>query len=235
MILCPTCHDAATKGALTEIQQRKIQKTPHNIEKGYASGDLLIGQSYVAVAFGETLLVGDGSRISVNDVDLLKLTVSKDGELELSVELRDPSGKVLAVIAHNEWVSGDPSLWDMTSDHDRLKIWSASRHIELDIDARATPVKLRADLWHEGHLIRLNASGISWGEENTNGGGISNLGLVGMSLELQTKPKKISIVPYLGQGFIVSEPDALTRLTKSVNAWQKLKGEAGHGAFEFSQ
>lgn len=233
MILCPTCHDAATKGALTEIQQRRIQKAPHNVEKGYASGDLLVGQRYVAVAFGGTLLVGDGSRISVDGVDLLKLSVSNDGELELSVELRDPSGKVLAVIDHNEWISGDPSLWDMTSDHDRLKIWSASRRIALDLDARATPVKLRADLWHKGQLIRLNASGISWDGEIINGGGISDLGLVGMSLELQTEPTGLNIVPYLGQGMLVSEPDAVIRLTKSVNAWQKIKGAAGHGAFDF--
>lgn len=232
MILCPTCHDAATKGSLTEVQQRRLQTAPHNVEKGYTSGALLVGQRYVAVAFGGTLFVGDGSRISIDGVNLLKLTVSDEGELELSVELRDPSGNVLAVIDHNEWISGDPALWDMESDHDRLKIWSASRRIALDLDARATPVKLRADLWHHGQLIRLNGSGVSWDGEIIDGGGISNLGLVGMSLELKTATKGLSIVPYLGQGLIVSESDPVIRLIKSVNAWQDLKGSAGRGAFQ---
>ena len=79
MALCPYCNDAATKGALNEAAQRRYQAEPHNVRTGHSSGALFVNQSYVAVAFGGALLVGDGARITIDDVELLKLGVSPDG------------------------------------------------------------------------------------------------------------------------------------------------------------
>jgi hypothetical protein len=230
MVLCPYCHDAATKGALSEAQQRVIQTDPFNLRQGFASGALLVNQPYVAVACGGTLLVGDGTAITVNGVDLLRLTTSDYGELQLSVNLIDDQGATIALIERNEWLSGDPLVWDMTSDHDRLKIWSASRKIALQIDARATPVYLRADLWHAGQLVRLNSAGISWDGTALSEGGISDLALVGMSLDLDTRARSLQMRPYLGNAMLVSEADPVKRLSKAVNAWRKLVGDAGGGA-----
>lgn len=230
MVLCPTCHDAATKGSLTEARQRQFQENPHNIEKGYASGDLLVGQQYVALDFGGVLLVGDGSSISVDGEDLLRISLSNEGELELSIELRDESGRTLATIEKNEWISGDPSLWDMTSDHDRLKIWSARRKIALELNARSTPVTLRADLWAKGQLIRMNSAGISWDGEIIQTGGIRNLGLVGFSLKFESATQSLQLDPH-GNGMIVSEPDPHQRLLKSLNSWGDLQGRTGVGSF----
>lgn len=230
MVLCPYCHDAATKGALSQVQQRAIQASPFNMRQGFASGALLVNQPYVAVACGGTLLVGDGSAITVDGVDLLRLNTSDYGELQLSMNLKDDQGTTIALVERNEWLSGDPSVWDMTSDHDRLKVWSASRKIVLQIDARATPVFLRADLWHAGQLVRLNSTGISWNGTALSGGGIYGLALVGMSLDLDTDARSLQMRPYLGNGGIVSEPDPVKRLSNAVNAWRQLTGEGGGGA-----
>jgi hypothetical protein len=230
MILCPSCHDAATKGALSERQQRIIQTNPFNLRQGFASGALLINQPYVVAAFGGTLLVGEGSAITVDGVDLLRLTAGDYGELQLSVNLTDDQGVTLALIERNEWLSGDPSVWDMTSDHDRLKIWSASRKIALHIDARAMPVYLRADLWHAGQLVRLNSTGIRWGGTALSSGGISDLALVGVTLNLDTHSMSFQLRPYLEDAVFVSEPDPMKRLSDAINAWRKIAGHGGSGA-----
>ena len=104
MTLCPYCHDAATKGAFNEAAQRKCQAEPHNVRTGYSSGALLVNQTYIAVAFGGTLLVGDGARITIDSVELFRLGVGPDGELALSVELRDSGGVTLAIIDQNKCV-----------------------------------------------------------------------------------------------------------------------------------
>ena len=134
MILCPNCHDAATKGALSEESQKQAQSDPYNRRRGYASGALMVGQKYCAIACGGTLLVGDGMAIRMDGLELLRLSAGADGDLQVSLELRDQDGTVLAVVERNEWISGDPDLWDMRSDHDRLKLWTASRAIVLEIN-----------------------------------------------------------------------------------------------------
>src|SRR4051794_9612932 len=52
MLLCPVCHDAASKGALDEATQRELQGNPFNVRRGFASGMLLINQRYCAVRCG---------------------------------------------------------------------------------------------------------------------------------------------------------------------------------------
>jgi hypothetical protein len=228
MVLCPNCHDGATKGALSEEQQRHFQEKPHNKQSGYASGALLMAQSFCAIACGGTLLVGDGSSIRIDGKDLLQLTVGPDGELQLNVELQDEHGEALAVIEQNEWLSGDPSLWDMRSDHDRLKLWVRGRQISLNIDARRTPVRVSAELWHNRQLVRLSRTGVTWDGVAMSNGGIHDLGIVGMSIEVSTDEPALRLVPYAGQGLLVSEADPVERLRKSVNGWSRLS--TGRGA-----
>lgn len=223
MILCPYCHDAATKGALSEREQRRLQHSPHNIARGYASGSLLVKDSYLAVAFGGTLLVGAGAQLAIDGFELFRLDADDDGCLLLSADLKDESGTSIALIERNEWVSGDASVWDMTSDHDRLKIRSGSRKIALHIDARAEPVRVSADLWFSGQLVRLSARGLTWKGASCTGG-ILDLGLVGFSVEIMTSTRSANMTPYLGNGVLVAEADPVKRLSKSVNAWRGLQG-----------
>jgi hypothetical protein len=90
-------------------------------------------------------------------------------------------------------------------------------------------------LWHGQRMIDLNSAGVRFGA-GADAGGIWDLGLVGMSLELNSARNSIEMVPYLGSGFLVSEADPMQRVVKSLAAWADLRrrhrqeeaaGEAG--------
>jgi hypothetical protein len=231
MLLCPLCHDAATKGALTENEQRYYQAHPHNIEQGYAAGSLKVNQNYCAVATGGVLLVGDGMRITVNGESLLSLSLGSTGQMQLSAQLHDEFDNVLAIIEANEWVSGDPNIWDLEADHQRLTIRQAQRKIALLINSKAQPTRVRARLWRFGQLIDLSLQGIAFNGTAVQNSSIHDLGLVGISIALDTSSRGCKLLAYLGQGAIVSEPDENLRLQKSVKAWYNLSGRQGYTAF----
>jgi hypothetical protein len=233
MLLCPNAHDAATKGALSEHRQRQHKRHPHNVEKGYASGALMINQSFAAIRSGGVLLVGDTAEIAIDGRQLLRLAVDEDGELLFSAAIENQKGEVIAVVDRNEWVAGDSTAWDLSADHHALKIWTASREIGVEIRAKDTPIQVRADLWHAGQLVRLSARGIEFGGSSVETGHISNLGLIGIALNLSSAtavtPAQLMLSPYLGTGAMVSEPDPIERLRRSRNAWYRISRNEDSG------
>lgn len=226
MVLCPLCHDAATKGALSVERQRWLRDNPYNQRQGYASGALVVNQSACAIAAGGVLLVGEGPLIEIDEEPLLELYVGEDGDLQLSLNLQDESGNTLAIIDRNEWVSGDSSIWDLECDHQILKIRQAPRRIALTLNAQGSPARIRADLWNRGQLVSLNSAGVKVQGEAAHNSGIENLGLVGIALRITTSQGTLSLVPYLGNGMFVSEGDPVKRLVKSLNAWEDIKNQA---------
>ena len=223
MILCPNCHSMATDGALTLDEQRRIQRQPYNVRQGYASGAVKINQPYCAVAAGGFLLVGRGPLITVDEHPLLILEPGDDGEMMLSIKLLDENNQTLALIEQNEWVAGDPTIWDMESGHQRLTIRQSRRRISLDIDAKNEPVLLRAELWQNRRLISLNPAGMRFdGNRIAHPGGISDLGLIDISLHLESSSDKLQLVAYTGSGRLISEADPIQRLIKSINEYRRL-------------
>lgn len=223
MLLCPEHHDQATKGALTEARQRAWQASPFNRRQGFVSGALMINQTYSAIRTGGVLLVGDGSILQIDEVPVLRVGVGDDGEMLLSLLLADETGTILACIEENEWVSGDPSVFDIQSDHQVLTIHSEPRKIALKLRAKGAPLDLRADLWWNGYPIRLTSGGLFFGEQAKDTG-FMDMGLVGFEFKVDTAAQSLTMAPYAGEGYMVSEPDLFTRLHRSVEKWKEVVG-----------
>jgi hypothetical protein len=111
MVLCPNHHDAATKGAMLEPEQREHKTSPFNIGRGFVDGLLKVNQSYCAVATGSCEFVGAGLVVEGDGEPLLGLSV-EEGHLAISLTLYDDRDNVLVRIVDNEWVTGDSSVWD---------------------------------------------------------------------------------------------------------------------------
>ena len=69
------------------------------------------------------------------------------------------------MIERNEWVSGDSSIWNIDASYQTLRIQSRPRKIDLEIDVRSIPIKVRADLWHKQRRVSIGRNGISFGAE----------------------------------------------------------------------
>jgi len=154
------------------------------------------------------------------------LTLSPDegGHVKKSVTLRDKDGNLIALIEDNEWLSGDATVWDMESDHQKLVVRSAANHVALNLNMKGEPAHLRAKFWHGGYLVDLRGIGIRVNGKNA-GQQISDLAFAGMALDLNTEIPRVQLVPKLKRALTISNPDPLDRLKKTVEAWQRLKSE----------
>ncbi len=214
MILCPTHHDEATKGALEEAEQRRYRLAPHNATQGYTEGLLKVNQRHCAVDVGGgVLLVGNGVWIEVDEEPLLALEVSSEGTLLLSANLYDAADNAVATIEENEWIAGDAPTWDMELDWQRLTLRLGPNRVALRINAKGEPMTLRGVLWHRGHRFNFKGTGLEVSGRCT----FENLGLVRMGLRLDSCSGELRWGPRPGEaGVLVSEPDPVRRLLKAL-------------------
>jgi hypothetical protein len=163
MVLCPNCHDMATKGALTVPEQRKFKSRPHNVRKGYAAGFLTLPASAPALNLGGTVFVNDGTVLAFRDTPVLAVGRNEAGGLELSVVLQDQEGRTLALIERNEWIAGETGVWDLEAGYRWMKLRQRKGKIALEIDGTQWPIKIRASLWGEGRQIFVGPRGLAFG------------------------------------------------------------------------
>jgi len=163
MVLCPNCHDMATNGALTVAEQRRFKARPHNVRKGYAAGFLKLPSSCPALNLGGTVFVNDGTVLAFRDRPVLSVGTNEDGGLEVSVLLEDEAGRTLALIEKNEWITGDPNIWDLQAGYKWMKLRQKKGKIVLEIDGGQWPIMVRAHLWGEGRQIFVGPNGLAFG------------------------------------------------------------------------
>jgi hypothetical protein len=178
MLLCPTCHDMATKGALEERDQRRFKNNPYNRKRGYANGKLHLPTRACAVVLGHNTLLGAGCFIRVDESCLVGLHLGEAGQLEVSTVLYDKTDELRVVIERNEWITGDPVPWDFESDYQYLKLRSKLYSVLLELDARKHPLYLRAQLWRRGVSIDAQPSRIL-----VNGGPMQGMIMTGNVLQ----------------------------------------------------
>lgn len=214
MCLCPNCHDMATKGALSEHEQRRLKEQPHNIECGLTAGQLAVMESPLALELGSVLVVNDGPILAIDGVAVLAVTY--DGAAPLvSLDLRGPNGEVGLLIDENEWVFGHPNFWDATCDHQKLKLWSAPYQVKLHLDLSRVPGRVQGEFWGgSGKRIAVTKRGIEFPDTESS---ISELALVRLPVSLTDEGMALG---GSGPGVIVSEPDRLERYRKAINAYR---------------
>ena len=160
MVLCPNCHDAANKGAITLEEQRQLKLNPHNIGRGYASGFLALNNKSLIINMGSNIFKGGGTLIQADTIPLVALYLNKYGNIELTIKLYDQQNKLMLSINKNEWVSGDPSPWDISAGYQKLIIRKKKGQVSLDLNLTQEPIFLKADLWWKGHLISISPSSL---------------------------------------------------------------------------
>lgn len=219
MVLCPTHHDQATKGALPEAEQRSLKADPFNIRMKRAKGFLEIKQDYCAADFGSVTVVNEGSFLIVDDVPLLGFDMG-DKNLEISLKLYSQSDELLIEIERNEWVSGDPLPWDIEADWQTLTLRERQRKIALTINGKFIPLRVSGEFWKSGKRIRCNEAGLTI--ENSSVVIFQEIALVGLALQVRTENMSVTPSGNSDGGCIVSWGHRRERLWKARAAWQTI-------------
>jgi hypothetical protein len=230
MIVCPIDHHRATVGALTERQQREAKRSPFNVRRGFADGTLNVTTEQLAVEVGSNVLVGAGFKFVVDGEPLLSLRRDAAGHLLVSLDVFDADDQLLLAVIENEWVTGDPTLWDFEFAYNRLTLRGKEREIAISIDARQPVVQLAGKLCRKGQTFSFRPRALEF-RGVIQSAQFQDLALVGMRLEANTVAGTFSFGPDppLAAGAIVSWPDPGERLRKATKAYRKLIAGTGIG------
>src|SRR5581483_3503221 len=226
MVLCPNHHHQATVRALDEGEQRLAKANPHNIERGFADGQLKILERAIAVQIATVLFVGVGFKLVVDGEPLLRLEEDEDGRLLISITLYDRDDNVLLVIEKNEWILGDPLPWDFEFGYRWLKLRRRHHDIALSIKARTRPIEIDGNFWRKGQHFSIGRDFLIFNQE-TRHLSFGYLGFVNLIFMVDTGSSGFSIVPdqEFGQGMIVSSSNPNERLERALEAYEKLSKE----------
>jgi predicted nucleic acid-binding Zn-ribbon protein len=229
VVVCPNHHDECTRGAVTDEEQRTWKANPYNVARGYANGLLKVNQSYCAITCGSCLLVNDGAHVMIDGEQLLGLSL-EDGRVQLSMTLYDDQNHVLALIEDNEWLSGDPAVWDLEASYQRLTLRIARGDIRLRLLVDRDPMTLEAQLWRNRYFVRISREGITLNGAEVHaqglpGSGFQDLGFARAVIEIDTKTGTYHLTPdpRFDRFVMVSAETGLQLLVQTVNALSELR------------
>lgn len=227
MLLCPTCHTEATVKAMPEPEQRFYKANSFNIKAGYVEGQFKVNQKTPVINTGTVQLIGDGHFILVDGENLLSIEIN-DGRLEFSIKLYDQKDNLVAEIQCNEWISGNPLPWDLESGFQWLRIRRKRRDIELEINAKKSPIDIRADMWRHGENFLLRPEELKFVASRGGSMTLGSLCFVNAQLEVDTAKRNFRIAPNprFGEWSIISEPNVEERIQKGLKNWEEIS--CGH-------
>jgi hypothetical protein len=219
MVLCPLCHNKASKHAFPEKEQRWCKANPFNQRRGLAKGLLSVPQDYAALNCGGAILVNEGPFVIVDGQEVIAMRV-ESGILYLSLLLNDADGNTLCKVVDNEWTAGDPLAWDIEADWQKLVLRQRPRHISMSLDLKSKPITLLGEFWSNGNSIKITPSALTFRAPGIVDAHLGPAGLAGIPLAYANGRLKMGGG---GRGYIVGERDIRQRLYKTVEAWRRAK------------
>jgi hypothetical protein len=226
MVVCPNHHHQCTVGAISEERQQQAKVEPFNKVRGYVNGQFVTDSKVVAVAMGSNLFVGAGFKFVVDGEPLLELRRDPAGRLLLSICLRDAEDNLLLSIVENDWITGEHFPWDLEYGFNIVRLRCAERKIALTVNARATTVDVRGELWRKRQQLSVSGSQLKFDGVRRN---LAFMGIafVGMSLTVDTQKGTLDTRPYGGvRGGLLALPYSADALRLAVEAFEDQCREA---------
>lgn len=159
-----------------------------------------------------------------NGTPLLAISVV-DERLSIDLSLYDENDALLVEVAANEWISGDPAVWDLWSSYQKLKLRTRKGDIRLGIDATVMPMQLRAVLMKNGKTVRISPSKIT---SDGPGGDllIQDAAICGVNFDLDTRDGTITLQGGgTMDGAMMIEPDPKKRLAWGIAQMTQVVGD----------
>lgn len=233
MALCPIHHHQCTVGALDTAQQRAAKASPFNIQRGLAEGQLMTPSTVIAIAAGSIDFIGAGFKFLVDDESLLGIRSDIDRRLLLSTTVYSQSDELLMQVHDNEWLAGDPLPWDLEYRYNYLRLRSRARQIDLEIDARQTPVAVSGTFWRKGHAFTITPQTLTC-DGHAKNVSFAHLAMIATTLQIESATGNVKMLPNarLGGGRLLSWSDRMERLQKGIDGFNKLCLDAKLGRNE---
>lgn len=162
-LLCGSCHDMVTRGAISPETVRRAMQNPRCLQEGYSFGSLDMGPSFPPIEFaGNTFLSdGDFTLIEVGDVDLVRLASPEQqgGPYRLSASFFDRNQQPTLTIEDNEWRASS-GTWDVRVTGRDITIYRGPGQVALQLTnvPRERVIISNIDMSYAGYEISGSAS-----------------------------------------------------------------------------
>jgi hypothetical protein len=226
MVLCPTHHDEAK--AMTDAEQRHLKANAHNIRNGMVLGLLKMRQDYTAIDLGGVELVGDDVGFTIDNEKTLSMRVDDDHVMQISARIYDMNDVLIAEIADNEWISGNPLAWDIEAGWQHVTIREKAGRINLEVNTAPIPTTVKARLVKNGLEIEIGQIGIrildhTGQKRGAAGDSFKHMAFVNNQLALDSTTGVFRIIPIGGAGSLVGGATPRERLYNARTAYNRLR------------
>jgi hypothetical protein len=156
-LLCGSCHDRVTRGALSKETVKRWALHPRAKELGFSFGPFDIGLHRPVIVAGTLTGRMTGALIEINGESVFSILApeSEGGPFRINASLRDRDGSKILEIDANEWKT-PATNWDVEVVGPRISVRRAARDISLVL--RSEPperiVIERLEMQHLGTKIR---------------------------------------------------------------------------------
>lgn len=187
----------------------------------------------IAIAAGSIDFIGAGFKFLVDDESLLGIRSDIDRRLLLSTTVYSQSDELLMQVHDNEWLAGDPLPWDLEYRYNYLRLRSRARQIDLEIDARQTPVAVSGTFWRKGHAFTITPQTLTC-DGHAKNVSFAHLAMIATTLQIESATGNVKMLPNarLGGGRLLSWSDRMERLQKGIDGFNKLCLDAKLGRNE---
>ncbi|PGS99418.1 HNH endonuclease signature motif containing protein [Bacillus cereus] len=159
MVLCPTCHTAI--GKRERNVQYTIKNNPYSQQQGKVGWKIPLLNSTIQIQMGGKLFIGAGQVLRIDDNRLLELHVDSQGLLEISIDLKDENGVLLATINENQWESDLTNVFDVQHTESKLEIKAEQHKISLKITMIDSVIGISGHFWSNGQHVNIQSSRVS--------------------------------------------------------------------------
>jgi hypothetical protein len=151
-LLCGSCHDRVTRGALSKQTVQECALRPKAKELGFSFGPFDIGLHRPVIVAGTLTGRMTGALIEINGESVISILApeSEGGPFRIYANLRDRNGSRILGIDDNEWKT-PATNWDVEVVGPRISVRRAARDISLVLRSEP-PGRIVIELLEMQHL-----------------------------------------------------------------------------------
>lgn len=143
--VCPNCHVAFDRDAVSRERQYEIKHDPYNIRNGMVNGSLVYDGAG-GISIGGNIFTGTQYYIAYDGKLMLGYGVN-DNEHGFYCNISDESGESILLIEWNSFMFSPADIWDFVFKTNYIKAQHKARDIFFEIDFRTSPASLKAELF----------------------------------------------------------------------------------------
>jgi hypothetical protein len=164
MVVCASCHQLFTVGAIPVNDQRKMKDRPKNIVDNLVRGHLYVNTNELSVNLAGGKAIDTPNLLTLSSQ--VVLSARRDGEngrVLISAIIQNNDGTTIAELNDNEWSLVPGLVWDFESYPLQSTIRLSQGEIAFKVNVKNDEVNLQGKWYHNSMNVEFTPSKMQYG------------------------------------------------------------------------